>query len=111
MLVKFQGIDSLSQAQALRGATVSVAEELLPPLRESEFYYYQVIGLKVQTQTGEQVGTIAQVFFSGEHDIWVVRRGKEEYLIPVTEEVVRAIDIPGGRAIIEPITGLLEANR
>ncbi len=111
VLVKLQGVDSLAQAQALREAIVSVEETQLAPLREGEFYYCQVIGLKVRTQAGEELGTIVQVFFSGGHDVWVVRRGKEEYLIPVTEEIVRSIDIPRGQAIIEPIAGLLESNR
>jgi 16S rRNA processing protein RimM len=109
--VKLQGIDSLAQAQALRESIVSVAETELAPLHDGEFYYCQVIGLKVRTPAGEELGTIVQVFFSGGHDVWVVRRGKEEYLIPVTEEIVRSIDIPGGQAIIEPLAGLLEANR
>ncbi|MBI3301998.1 MAG: 16S rRNA processing protein RimM [Deltaproteobacteria bacterium] len=108
VLVRLQGVNSLEQAQALHGAVVSVEEDRLPPLREGEFYYYQAIGLHVFTTAGEPIGTIAQVFFSGGHDIWVVRQGKKEYLLPVTEEVVRTIDIPGGRAIIEPIEGLLE---
>jgi 16S rRNA processing protein RimM len=109
--VKFQGIDSRSQAEALCDTIVSVGEDLLLPLQDGEFYYYQVIGLKVQTPAGKPLGTIVQVFFSGGHDVWVVQRGQEEYLIPVTEEVVRAIDIPGGKVIIEPTAGLLEANR
>lgn len=111
LLVKFQGIDSRSQAEALCDTIVSVGEDLLLPLQDGEFYYYQVIGLKVQTPAGKPLGTIVQVFFSGGHDVWVVQRGQEEYLIPVTEEVVRAIDIPGGKVIIEPTAGLLEANR
>lgn len=110
LLVKLQGIDSLTQARELRDAVVSVEEHLLAPLHDSEFYYYQVIGLKVRTLSGKHVGTITQVFFSGEHDVWIVRQGKEEYLIPVTEEIVRTIDIPGGQVLIEPLEGLLEAN-
>ena len=111
ILVKLQGVDSLAQAQALRESIVSVAETELAPLGDGEFYYWQVIGLKVRTQAGEELGTIVQVFFSGEHDVWIVQRGKEEYLIPVIEEIVRSIDIPRGQAIIEPIVGLLESNR
>jgi 16S rRNA processing protein RimM len=109
--VKLQEVDSLTQAQALRESIVSVEETQLAPLHDGEFYYCQVIGLKVRTHAGKELGTITQVFFSGGHDVWVVRHGKEEYLIPVTEEIVRSIDIPGGQAIIEPIAGLLEANR
>jgi 16S rRNA processing protein RimM len=111
LLVKLQGIDTLTQARELRDAVVSVKEHLLAPLHDSEFYYYQVIGLKVCTCAGKQVGTITQTFFSGGHDVWVVRQGKTEYLIPVTEEIVRTIDLPGKQVIIEPLTGLLEANR
>src|SRR5262249_42513200 len=74
MVVKLQGVDSLAQAQALRESIVLVEETQLASLREGEFYYCQVIGLKVRTQAGEEVGTIAQVFFSGGHDVWVVRR-------------------------------------
>ena len=111
VLVKLQGVEALAQAQALRESIVSVAETELAPLDDGEFYYCQVIGLKVRTQAGEEVGTIVQVFFSGGHDVWVVQREKEEYLIPVTEEIVRSIDILGGQAIIEPLAGLLESNR
>lgn len=108
LLVRFQEITSLEQAQELRNAVVSVEERRLPPLREGEFYYYQMIGLNVFTTTGETVGRIAQVFFSGGHEVWSVRQGKKEHLIPMTEEIVRSIDITGGRAVIEPMEGLLD---
>ena len=108
LLVKFQGIDSRPQAESFHHTVVAVEEHLLPPLQEGEFYYHQVVGLHVYTSSGEQVGTIAEVFFSGGHDVWVVRQGKKEYLIPVTEEIVRRIDIAGGQVIIEPLVGLLE---
>ena len=111
LLLKLQGIQFLEQAQAQREAIVSVEETQLAPLRDGEFYYYQVSGLKVRTLAGDEIGTIVQSFFSGGHDVWVVRQGQKEYLIPVTEEIVRSIDIAGGQAIIEPTAGLLEANR
>jgi 16S rRNA processing protein RimM len=108
VLVKLQGIESVEQASAFREAIVAVTEDQLPPLHEGEFYYYQVVGLEVLTTNGAQIGKIAQIFFSGGHDVWVVCQGKKEHLIPVTEEIVRSIDIPSGRAIIEPMEGLLE---
>jgi 16S rRNA processing protein RimM len=85
-----------------------VEESILPPVQEGEFYYYQVIGLHVRTTAGRDIGVISRVFFSGGHDIWVVQQGEKEYLIPVTEEIVRVIDIPGGHAVIEPLDGLLD---
>ena len=108
ILLKFKGVDSTEAARALVGATLAVKEHDLPPPAEGEFYYYQVIGMEVMTTSGVVLGTIEQVFFTGGHDVWVVHRGKREYLIPVIDEVVRSLDIPGKRAIIEPQEGLLD---
>jgi 16S rRNA processing protein RimM len=108
LLVRLQGVTSLMQARELRDTIVAVEEHVLPPLREGEFYYYQIIGLRVFTTQEELIGTVVHAFFSGGHDVWVVRHGEKEQMIPVTDEIVRSIDIPGGRAIIEPLAGLLE---
>jgi len=108
VLLKLEMIDSLELAENLREKVLAVEEAVLPPVRDGEFYYYQVVGLPVRTTAGREIGVISQVFFSGGHDIWVVREGKKEYLIPVTEEIVRVIDIPGRQIVIEPIEGLLD---
>lgn len=107
LLVRFQEVVSLEQARELRNAVVSIEERWVPPAHEGEFYYYQVIGLNVLTTDGESIGQIVKVFFSGGHDVWVVHQDKKEHLIPVTEEIVRSIDIPRGCVIIEPMEGLL----
>ena len=116
VLIALEGISSREQAHALRDMIVAVEEHELPPLQDGEFYYYQVIGLTVLTTSGEELGTIEEVFFSGGHsggndvghDVWVVQKGKQEYLIPATEEIVRRIDIPNKQAVIEPLDGLLD---
>jgi 16S rRNA processing protein RimM len=108
LLVRLQGIDSLEQAQELRDSVLSVETKALPLLQDGEFYYYQVIGLDVVTSAGDSIGKIVHVFFSGGHDVWVVRRGKTEHMIPVTDEIVRAIDLAEQRAVIEPMPGLLD---
>lgn len=108
LLLRFQGVSALEQAQTLRESVLAIAADLLPPLAEGEFYYYQVVGVPVFTSAGECLGEISQVFFSGGHDIWVVQQGEKEYMIPVTEEIVRSIDLPGRRIVIEPLEGLLD---
>jgi 16S rRNA processing protein RimM len=108
ILLKLKGVDSTEVARALIGATLAVKEQDLPRLAEGEFYYYQVIGVEVITTDGNVLGTIKEVFFAGSHDVWVVCQRKREYLIPVIDEVVRSLDIPGKKAIIEPQEGLLD---
>jgi 16S rRNA processing protein RimM len=106
--LELDGIDNIEQAQALRGALAYVAVSDLPPAAEREFYYFQVVGLRVETTAGQSLGHIDEVFFNGANDVWVVRDGSGEVLIPVIEDVVQRIDLEGGRAIIEPIPGLLD---
>jgi 16S rRNA processing protein RimM len=105
---EIEGIDSIEQAQALRGADVYIAVKDLPAAEEKEFYYFQVIGLRVETTDGRLLGVIDEVFFNGANDVWVVRDGNGEVLIPVIEDVVQRIDVEGGRAVIEAIPGLLD---
>jgi len=106
--MELEGIDTIEHAQALRGAVLYVAVDDLPPASDKEFYYFQVVGLPVETTDGRLLGNIEEVFFNGANDVWVVRNGgRGELLIPVIEDVVRRIDVEGGRVIIQAIPGLL----
>ena len=54
------------------------------------------------------IGTIAGIMANGLHDVWEVRDGTREYLIPVVSEVVRDFDRAARRVRIEPLPGLLD---
>ena len=108
LLLKFVGVDSRDRAEALRESGLFVDESDLPQLRAGEFYHYQVIGLPVRTLTQESIGTIEEVLTTPGHDVFVVRDGEKEYLIPVVEEVVRTVSIEERLVIIDPPEGLLE---
>jgi len=106
--VTLEGIQSVEQAQALRGLDLYRARDDLPAPAPNEFYYFQVLGLRVETIEGRALGRIEEVFFNGAHDVWVVKDGSSEVLIPVIEDVVRQIDLDGGRAVVDAIPGLLD---
>lgn len=109
LLLAFAGIDSRGEAESLRGATLLVDEAALPKLGAREFYHYQLIGLAVETVTSERVGDIQEVLTTPAHDVLVVCNGSVEHLVPVVEDVVRAIDLPRSRVVIDPPPGLLDA--
>ena len=108
MLLKLAGIESRTRAQELVGCTISLSEDALPPLGPDEFYYYEIVGFRVHTTAGAVIGVIDQVFDTGSNDVWVVRAGPREHLIPVIKDVVKHIDRQGRRVIIEPLQGLLD---
>jgi 16S rRNA processing protein RimM len=65
----------------------------LPPTESNEFYWYQLIGLEVVDTEGQKLGTLEEIIETGSNDVYVVRRGREEILVPAIEEVVREVDL------------------
>jgi 16S rRNA processing protein RimM len=108
LLVRVPGIDSIEAATPLVGQALAIAEEHLPAVAPGEFYVFQLAGLDVVTNQGARIGTIDGSFSTGANEVLVVRDGGREYLIPVIADVVRSIDVPGGRVVIEPMEGLLD---
>jgi 16S rRNA processing protein RimM len=106
--ITVEGIGDADAADALKGATLAVAVADLPAAGPREFYYFQALGCDVITAAGHRIGTVAEIFSNGAQDILVVRDGGREVLVPVIEDVVRAIDVAARRITIEPVPGLLE---
>ncbi len=106
--VVLEGIDNVDAAQALRGCAVMAAVADLPALKEGEFYYFQLVGAEVMLTDGRRLGTIAEIFSAGANDVWVVRDGGREVLVPVVADVVKAMDLGARRVTIEPVPGLLD---
>ena len=106
--ITLENVNDVDVAEALRGAIVMLAAEDLPAAKPGEFYYYEAIGCEVFLTDGARLGTIEEVFSNGAHDVWVVRDGEREFLVPVIEDVVKAMDFPARRVTIEPVPGLLD---
>jgi 16S rRNA processing protein RimM len=106
--ITLDGVVDIDAAEALKGAVVMLAAEDVPPAKPGEFYYYEAIGCEVFLTDGSRLGAIEEIFSNGAQDIWVVRDGEREVLVPVIEDVVKTMDLAGRRVTIEPIPGLLD---
>lgn len=106
--VMLEGIVDADAAEALRGGAVMVAVADLPPPGEGEFYYFQLAGAEVILTDGRRLGTIEDIIATGAHDVWVVRDGEREVLVPVISDVVKAMDLEARRVTIEAVPGLLD---
>ena len=107
-ILKLAGVDTRNDAEALRNQLLEVPESELMPLQPGEYFEHQIIGLQVYTTEDVYLGRVEEILRTGSNDVYLVREGKKERLIPAIAEVVRAIDVPGGRMTIEPLPGLLE---
>jgi 16S rRNA processing protein RimM len=108
LLVGLDGVTDRTAAEALAGTVVLVRRRDLPPLAAGEFYHHEIVGFAVETEAGEAIGTIAETMSTGLNDVWVVRDGAREHLIPVIADVVRSIDREAHRIVIAPMPGLLD---
>ena len=95
LVAKLAGVDERDAAYALRGQEISVAKHDLPPPEENEFYWSDLIGLKVVNREGVELGTVDSLMESGANDLLVVK-GKREHLIPFVAAFVGAVDLAGG---------------
>ncbi|MCL5256723.1 MAG: ribosome maturation factor RimM [Chloroflexi bacterium] len=107
ILLKLEGIDGVEKAEALRGASVFVPTEEAVPLEEGAYYHYQIIGLQVMTQQGDDLGRVTDILVTGSNDVYVVMGKQGEILIPATREVVKSISPDTGVMVVEPLAGLL----
>jgi 16S rRNA processing protein RimM len=103
-----EGVGDAMAAEALRGAVISVASGDLPAPTPGEYYHYEAVGCAVETLDGRCVGVIEEVFATGANDVWVVRDGVREVLIPVIDNVVKSIDLAARLMRIEAVPGLLD---
>jgi len=104
-----EGIADRDAAQGLRGLLVLAKAAALEPLDDDEFYWHQLIGCDVETEDGERVGIVREIWETGAHDVLVVRdeRGKQN-LIPTARELTREIDVAGRRIVVAAIPGLID---
>jgi 16S rRNA processing protein RimM len=107
VLLKLAGYGNREDAGALRGEWLLIPEDEAIPLEEDEYFLYQLIGLSVLSEEGENLGDITKVIETGANNVFEVQGTRGEILIPDTEEVVREIDLENGRVIIHILPGLL----
>ncbi len=106
VILKFEGCADRNSAEKLRGALVRVPLEEAVPLSEDEYYIYQIVGLEVWTSEGEHLGRVSEVLFTGANEVYVVERERGQILVPAIEDVIKEVDLEGGRLIVEPLEGI-----
>lgn len=109
-LVQLQGVVTMEASEDLVGKDVWVAKKLLPDLEPDQFYWHELIGLRVITDDGADIGVITSLLATGGHDVLVVTGKGREYLIPANKEFIVEIDYQAEVIVIAPPPGLLTIN-
>ena len=110
VLLKFKGRDRIEDVEDLAGLTLYMDKKELPRLEEGEYYWHELIGMEVRTDSGRPVGTLEKILEAGNHDVYVVRQGERETLVPAIRDVIRKVDVPARRMVIHAVEGLLNED-
>jgi 16S rRNA processing protein RimM len=83
-----------------------VLQSEVPSAEEGEYFHYELLGLKVRTVEGEDLGEVVEILETGSNDVYVVRGAAGEILVPALSKVVREIDIASGLMVVDLPEGL-----
>jgi 16S rRNA processing protein RimM len=106
ILLKLAGSDNRDSADTLRGQWLQIPVAEAIPLEDGEYYLYQLIGLSVETEQGESLGTVTDLIETGANLVFVVNGSSGELLLPDIDEVVVSIDVDAKRMIVRLLPGL-----
>jgi 16S rRNA processing protein RimM len=108
VLARLSTIKSREEAEAAKGVQIGISRSLFPELDENEFYWVDLIGLKVINHRGELLGVVHDLMDNGVHQVLRVDAGqnedtgrRREVLIPFVEQFVGDIDQEGGKIMVE----------
>jgi 16S rRNA processing protein RimM len=108
-IVKFSGLNDINEAETLKGWLIKVNAEDLLELEEDEYYYHEILGCRVLTEEGQELGLITEILTPGANDVWVVTppQGKG-ILIPVIDDVLLHVDVAEKVVTIRLMEGLID---
>lgn len=91
--IKFDIVNDRNQAESFIGNDLTIPESELENLPSSTYYYFEIIGIKVQTEDCNPIGKVSEILPAGGTDVYVISRGQEkEILLPATTQTILNID-------------------
>ncbi len=106
VVLKFREFASINDVQRLREKKLYVTRENAVKLKKNEYFIADLIGLKVQSTDGRDLGTLTDVITTGANDVYVLQGDGRELLVPAIRECIRAVDLEAGTMTVYLLPGL-----
>ena len=108
-VVRFEGVDNRSAAEALVGQELLVSADDRPDLDEGEFHLLDLVGLEARlTADGPTIGTVSNLISGGNDLLELKASDGRKLLIPFVEAIVPEVHLDEGWLLLTPPPGLLE---
>lgn len=93
LLFSFEDLDDRDQAEELVGSEIWIAKARMPELTDGTYYWFDIIGLDVYQADHAYLGRIQEIVPTGSNDVYVVRDGDRETLVPALKSVILSVDL------------------
>jgi 16S rRNA processing protein RimM len=100
VIAKLSGVDDRDAATQLRGTEVAVPRAALPANEGREYYWSDLIGLRVTNLQGVLLGQVTKLLETAAQQVLLIE-GERERLIPFIESVVVSVDVAGGSLVVD----------
>ena len=109
VILKFKGFDTIEDIQPYKQAKLLVDRDHAVRLRRDEYFVADLIGAKVVSDEGSELGVMTDVIETGANDVYVVQNeAGEELLFPAIKECVKEVDLENGIITVHVMEGLLD---
>ena len=107
VLLRLRGLESINQVEHLVGSLVKLPKNELPELVDDEYYWSQLKGFQVVDRQRGEIGFLQQMFTTAAHDVYVVKGGYGEVLIPAVGQFIEEINLEERRMLVDLPDGLI----
>ena len=108
VLLKLKGIDDINVAENYRNCYLKIDRKNAVELPEDTYFIVDLLDMEVETEEGETLGKIIDVYPTGSNDIYVVKNEEgKQILLPAISQVVKTVDIQNKKMIVHLLNGLI----
>lgn len=109
VILKFKGIDNINDVERYRQKSLYVTRKNAVRLSRDEYFIADLIGLSVQNENGDNIGTMKDVMETGANDVYVIGMNDgRELLLPAIKQCVLEVDVEAGYIKVHILDGLLD---
>jgi len=108
VIIHLSGIDNIGDALKYRNYEVKIKKDEILDLADDQYYVDQLLDLTVFLLNHQMLGKIIDVIDTKGTDILLIQGRKKEYMIPMSKEYIKKIDLENKEILIEPVKGILD---
>ena len=101
LLIHFDGINTKEKAALFTNAMIAVPRDALKATEADEFYWVDLIGLKVLNQAGDEFGYVDYILDTGANAVLCCKKNQQEFLIPFIKNYVITVDSRKKQVIVD----------